>query len=411
MYIKKKIPVYPLLLLLAVCLSCKKGNKATPDPGEKKETYPGLSVSASGALLLNGAPYRAIGVNYFNAFIRTLDEGMTEDQSYRIGFNYLKERKIPFVRFALNGYWPRNWDLYRNNPVKFFRNLDAFVKAAEETGIGLIPSFFWHTPTLPDIAGEPVNCWGKVNSKTHELMRTFIKEIVERYRDSPAIWGWEQGNEVNLLVDLPGENENLPPVVPALGTPATRSKEDKLYTADLKVMMETFAGEVRKYDGTRIIITGNAIARPAAWNLLHNEQWTADTRKQHMEILGIQNPDPVNVLCMHAYPASATEAYFSGAKADYDGLIKAGMEASHRLKKPLFLGEFGVQELKYGAESKAKYMELLAAIETNKVPLSAMWVFDYPPHDTEEGINISPDNGPREYMVQEIMKVNERINK
>ena len=40
-----------------------------------------------------------------------------------------------------------------------------------------------------------------------------------------------------------------------------------------------------------------------------------------------------------------------------------------------------------------------------------MWVFDYPPHDIEEGINVSPDNGSREYMLQEIMKVNERMAK
>ncbi|OJY91683.1 MAG: hypothetical protein BGP13_07790 [Sphingobacteriales bacterium 40-81] len=418
MRLNKLIPVLLLSFLLTGQIACSKKNNTDTSPEEnteevppKKDQYPGLSVSATGELLLNGNQFRGIGVNYFNAFIRTLEDGQQNNDTYKIGFNYLKERKIPFIRFALNGYWPKNWDLYLKNPDQFFQNLDAFVKAAEASGIGLIPSFFWHTPTLPDLAGEPVNSWGKINSKTHELMRKFIKEVVVRYRDSPAIWGWEQGNEVNLLVDLPGDNENLPPVVPSLGTPTTRSKQDKLYTADLIVMMKQFATEISKYDGSRIIITGNAVARAAAWNLLNNKSWTTDTKEQFISMLNTQNPNPVNVLSTHAYIASSDNGYFGDEKVTYDGLIKASMDAARAIKKPLFLGEFGAQQAKYGDATRDKFMEILSAIESNEVPLSAMWVFDYPPHDTEEGINVSPDNGPREYMLQEIMKVNERISK
>lgn len=404
-------------LFLCVSYSCSKGDEPEISSEEDteipppKEQYPGLSVSTSGQLLLNDEPYQGIGVNYFNGFTRTLEEGQFDNDSYRIGFSYLRERSIPFVRFSLNGYWPKNWDLYLHNEEKYFQNLDAFVESAEEFGIGLIPSFFWHTPTLPDLVGEPVNQWGNINSETHVLMREFIRKIVVRYRDSPAIWGWEQGNEVNLTTDLPGDNDNLPPIVPSLGTPSSRSKDDKLSTSDLNVMMKAFANEIRKYDGSRIVITGNSTPRPSSWNLLHNKQWTVDRREQYMEMLGLQNPDPVNVLCVHAYPATPAEGYFSDEIVDFDGLIKAGMDASLLLKKPLFLGEWGAQEAEYGTQTRVKFMEILDAIENNNVPLSAMWVFDYPPHDTEEGINVSPDNGPREYMLQEIMKANERMAK
>ncbi len=404
-------------LFLCVSFSCSKDNEhkisSEDDTGipPKKDQYPGLSVSESGQLLLNGEFYQGIGVNYFNGFTRTLEDGQHDDDSYKTGFAYLKERSIPFVRFSLNGYWPKNWDLYLFNEKKYFQNLDAFVESAEEFGIGLIPSFFWHTPTLPDLVGEPVNQWGNINSKTHALMREFICKIVVRYRDSPAIWGWEQGNEVNLSVDLPGDNSNLPAIVPSLGTPSSRSKEDKLYTSDLIVMMQAFAKEIRKYDGTRIVITGNSVPRFAAWNLLHNKQWTTDSREQYIEMLGLQNPDSIDVLCIHAYPATSAEGYFSDEIVDFDGLIKACMDASCSFNKPLFLGEWGTQEAKYGTQTRAKFLEILNAIENNKVPLSAMWVFDYPPHDIEEGINVSPDNGSREYMLQEIMKVNERMAK
>lgn len=404
---------------VAVSVSCacsKEGRAAAGLQQEHvpamKDSYPGLSVSASGELLLNGEPFRGVGVNYFNAFTRTLDDGGADDTSYHRGFAYLQERKIPFIRFAVNGYWPKNWNLYRHNPDRFFQNLDDFVKAAEKHGIGLIPSFFWHTPTVPDLVGESVNQWGNPNSQTTRLMRKFVREVVVRYRDSPAIWGWEQGNEVNLLVDLPGENDHLPPVVPALGTPATRSRQDKLYSRHLVVMMEEFAREVRKYDRTRIVISGNAIARPAAYHLWHNKSWDVDKQSQYVEILAAHNPDPLDVISIHLYPASAKDGYFADEEADLDKLIATSMEASRIHGKPLFLGEFGTQEVHFGPElARQLYTQLLAAIERNNVPLAAMWVFDYPPHDGEEGINVSPAKGPREYMLQEIMKLNERLSK
>lgn len=415
---KRLYSVLFLTLILLLAVSCskdtagdKKGEENNPEVPNKKDKYPGLSVSTSGQLLLNEKPYLGIGVNYFNAFVRTLEDGQTNDRSYVAGFAYLKERNIPFIRFSLNGFWPKNWDLYLKNKNQYLRNLDAFVKAAEDAGIGLIPSFFWHTPTVPDLVGETVNQWGNAKSKTNELMRSFVKEILVRYRDSPAIWGWEQGNEVNLSVDLPGDNDNLPPIVPALGTPSSRSKLDKLSTNDLVVMMKEFAKEIRKYDGTRIIVSGNAVPRPAAWNLLNTKTWNADTKEQFTNIIGIQNPDPINVLSMHAYVATPDEGYFSGAKVNFDGLIKASMQAASSFMKPLFLGEWGAQQAIYKDQTKTKYLEILTGIETNKVPLSAMWVFDYPPHDVEGEINVGPNNGPREYMLQEIKAANARMGK
>ena len=410
---KEVVKFIGLGVILIVAFSCNEGKSTgiiddTEVPA-KIDQYPGLSVSSTGELLLNGESYHGIGVNYFNAFTRTLEDGHLDDDSYRTGFSYLKERKIPFVRFSLNGYWPKNWDVYQYDEDRYFQNLDAFVESAEEFKIGLIPSFFWHTPTLPDLVNESVNHWGNTNSKTHMLMREFIRKVVMRYRESPAIWGWEQGNEVNLAVDLPGDNDNLPPVVPSLGTPSSRSKEDKLNSSDLIIMMKAFANEIRKYDESRIIITGNSTPRFAAWHLLHNQQWTADSRKQYIEMLAFQNPDPIDVLCIHSYPATAEEGYFFEDKIDMNGLIMASMEASRLKNKPLFLEEWGAQESKYRTQTKEKFLEILNAIEANGVPLSSMWVFDYPPHDIEEGINVSPDNGPREYMLQEIMKVNQRF--
>ena len=61
----------------------------------------GLSVNSAGVLTRNGAPYRGIGVNYYDAFIRTLRN--PQDDSYRAGFSKLGANNIPFARFAAGG--------------------------------------------------------------------------------------------------------------------------------------------------------------------------------------------------------------------------------------------------------------------------------------------------------------------
>lgn len=392
-----------------VCLACAPG-KGPDDPLKPADSKHGLTVSGEGVLLLEGKPFRGVGVNYFNAFLRTLTPDGTTDTSYRSGFRYLKERNIPFIRFSAGGYWPSDWNMYRHNKTRYFENFDSFVKAAEETGIGLIPSLFWHYATVPDLVNEPVGQWGNPSGKTHAFMKEYVREVVTRYRGSPAIWGWEFGNEYNLEADLPGE-DHLPPVVVALGTPPARSRADKLTGEAIKAAFSAFAAEVRQYDASRIVISGNAACRPSSWHLKHQQSWEKDSKEQYFAMLDDQNPDPLSVYSMHHYPELENQ-YFQDRNVSLSGLVEATMKHSLERKKPLFIGEFGAQEAQYGVSgARGKYFEILEAIEAYEVPLAAVWVFDYPPHDADPGINISPSNGPREYMLEAIQSLNTRLQK
>src|SRR4051794_5997003 len=82
-----------------------------------------LTVSPDGTLLQDGVPYRALGVNYFDGFTRTLHDASRTD--YDAGFAELARRKIPFARFCAGGFWPSDWALYRSNRVEYFRRFDA----------------------------------------------------------------------------------------------------------------------------------------------------------------------------------------------------------------------------------------------------------------------------------------------
>ena len=176
---------------------------------------PGLSVDA-GQLKLNGTPYRGMGANYFSIFYRILKN--PSDRSYEEGLKSLSEAKIPFVRFMACGYWPVEWDLYMKDKERYFKRLDAVIQSAERHNVGLIPSLFWNMATFPDLVGESMDQLGNPKGKTIAFIEQYTKEVVLRYRNSPAIWGWEFSNEYNIHVDLPNASEHRPKVVPALKT-------------------------------------------------------------------------------------------------------------------------------------------------------------------------------------------------
>jgi inosine-uridine nucleoside N-ribohydrolase len=346
----------------------------------------GLS-SRHGVLLKDGVPYRGVGVNYFDVFARTLRE--PNDTSYDEGFRVLAEHRIPFARFMCTGYWPAEMKLYRQDKERYFKLLDGVVRSAQKHGVGLIPSLFWYMPMVPDLVGEPCDQWGNPQSKTHEFMRTYVREVVTRYQDSPAIWGWEFGNEYNLDADLPNAKEHLPPIVPNLGTPPTRGDRDILTHEMIRTAFREFAKAVHTYDRTRIVCTGNSIPRPSAWHQMREGTWAKDSPGQFAEMLAGDNPDPVDTISVHIY-ADAVDRF---------------AEAARRIGKPLLVGEFG--EPGEGPQTKERFESLLRRMEESEVPLAALWVFDYA---GQKEWSVRPDN-PRSYQLQAIGEANARMSR
>jgi len=268
------------------------------------------------------------------------------------------------------------------------------VQSAARHGVGLIPSLFWNLSTVPDLVGEPCNQWGDANSRTIAFMRQYTRELVTRYAWSPAIWGWEFGNEYNLSADLPNAVEHRPPVAPELGTPAPRAAEDDITSAALSVALREFAGEIRRHDPQRILSSGNAFPRMSAWHQAAEKSWQADSREQFAGVFAAENPSPINSLSVHAYDLTSDI-----------GRLDQAMSVARATRKPLFVGEFGVP----GAttpESKEKFFAILSAIETNGVPLSALWVFDFEAQAKDWNVNSTND---RSWQLDAIQQVNERI--
>ncbi len=347
---------------------------------------PGLSVR-DGILLKDGVPCRTIGVNYFDAFSRTL--GDHNDTSYDAGFRTLAENGIPFARFMCTAFWPSEMKLYLEDKGKYFELLDGVIRSAEKHGVGLIPSLFWYLPAVPDLVHEPCDQWGNPASKTHEFMRTYTREIVTRYLDSPAIWAWEFGNEYNLDADLPNAKDHLPAVLPQLGTASARSDRDILTHEMMRTALREFAREVRRHDPHRMISTGNSIPRPSAWHQMHEGTWAKDSPEQFAEMLRGDNPDPVDTIGVHIYEDAANR-------------LAGALQGAKGAGKPLFVGEFGVQ----APEAAEQFQSLLQLIEDAQVPLAALWVFDF---KGQPQWSVRADNA-RAYQIKAIAEANRRIH-
>jgi hypothetical protein len=395
--VEQKKGIIPLFLMWAAILY------AQETPAGK-----GLTVR-EGQLYKDGAAYRGIGVNYCDLFqdrIHHSDTARTLE-----GLRYLGEKKIPFVRFWACGFWPEDWDLYFKDKAAWFGRMDEVVKTAESANVGLIPSLFWRTETYPDLFDEYDDAWGDPNSQTRQFMRRYTAEVVGRYKDSPAIWGWEFANELNLSCDLPNGRAFL--AKRQAGAKTNRGEHERnlmTYEIASKAFI-AFAEEVRRQDSYRFITTGNACPRASAWHNRAEKSWTADNARQAFEIFGRMSPAPINTASVHFYPLLERELSYAGASG-ISAVIGQYKAFAERLGQPLFVGEFAAMGHDTGKtlpmeEFHTIQTEILEALLEHRVDLAAHWVFDYTAD--RRGPGLVRSGNEYEWIVEQIAEYNRRI--
>lgn len=353
----------------------------------------GLTVNSQGVLMRNGAPYRGIGVNYYDAFLRNLRD--PNDDSYKAGIAELGAHGIPFARFAAGGYVANDYQLYLTDKEAYFQRLDNVVRAAEKAHVGLIPSLFWSISAISDVVNEPRSGWANGRSKTREFMRRYTRDVVSRYVNSPAIFGWEFSNELSLPVDM------------RAGT--VKAGHELSYNTFRDAALD-FAQVVRQIDPNRMILTGDALPRTTAYHNASFGPVGPDTEKQFARVLLRDNPGPFSPICIHASQANIGR-YFADHQVSFQELLETCMQIGESARKPLYLEEFIPIPDRFGSlegtTEREYFSNELAAIENSHVPLASIWVYD---RKLMSGpFNVTFDN-ERSYMLQMISDFDHRVH-
>ena len=359
-------------------------------------------------------PFMGYGLNMFTALTRkTGNEGYApqlNDTSTKTGLDILATHGIPFIRFNASGFFPVDWTLYQKDKNAFFKAFDELVKDAEARKIGLVPVLFWFFSTVPDLVGESLDQWGNKDSKTHELMRGYTLEVVRRYKNSPAIWAWEFGNEVIHECDIPSTEQGRGWIVPKLGTPTQRTNKDKMFRKNIWVAYSNFASVVRSIDSQRPIMSGDTLPRSSAHHNYNGQSWQKDSLAQWREMF-LKDNEAMDALSVHMYHYEEAKQDSGISGYNLESLVSELMTIAKDSGKPLWVGEFGVDAVKGKTleQEKTQFERVLKVLQDNQVQFSALWNFDFE-HEDQVQFNVTASNH-RAYMLKALQKANAEIQK
>ncbi len=358
-----------LLLTLSGALHADDAPKPTVKESPAQAIH-GLHVEADGTLTLAAKPFYGIGLCYYDGFLRTIRNA--KYSPYAPSLKKLSDSKIPFIRVPFSGFWPNELRVYQTKPEQYFREMDLFVKTCEENQIGIIADLFWTKFSVSDVVGESVNQIGNPTSKTLEYARKYVRDVVSRYKNSPAIWGWEIGNEFNLAADLDKQGEpplGYPYVLVSRGTPAQRGPADRITSEDVVVFFSEIEKVIRSMDPYRIISNGTADFRANQYHLRSERTWTNDSEEELKSIMDIFSPRTVNVVSVHITldkdKDGMSQKRFNRI-VEIEELLAIYVKLAQQSKKVLYMGEFH-------GDTDANFVRKIEALKASGMQLSSLW--------------------------------------
>ncbi len=320
----------------------------------------GLQVTDEGVVTLGGADYYGMGVNFFDPIniMRIVGERWLEEY-----FKALSEGDVPYIRMKFGLFYATEVSVLYDEKSRdeFLSNLDKIVKMAEKHNVGIIASLIWNANIYPDYCGETLDMIADPNSKSVKEATKYVTDIVKRYRQSPAIWAWEIGNELDLACDTwYFTNKN--------------GKQELFTYKYVQAYYELMGKAIRENDPYRMIVGGSSV-RSSSYALANSQgqDWTVNNFTGWKLTFERYTPAPLDSISLH-YPA--------------DSHIKTVMDVAKELKIAVFIGEYISSALynnPYDKESpqeqpleKAEQDALYKALEIfdkQGVQLSCIWQF------------------------------------
>lgn len=239
----------------------------------------GLTVGSDQTLRLDGARFRNIGLNLPAAITRIYTAGSDNicpyvpaaEQDAMIAV--CAALKVKVLRIKPFPYWPSWWTAGVNagksaaaataaDREAHYLLVDAFIAKCRAAGIGVILNLFFRHATPSDLCGQQVRAgWLVPGSATRNFVQTITQEVVTRYLNDEAVYGYEWSNEVNHrndASDATAPTATWPVRNTSRGTRASYSAAADIFNgADLADVVAWWYGVVRAIDPQRIVLTGN----------------------------------------------------------------------------------------------------------------------------------------------------------
>lgn len=398
-------------ILLAFCLC---GGLLPVGANAKTTMQYGLTVDKDGMFRLNGKPFYGYGVNgtpgdiWFNPFDTTYSDSLKVCQKY----------EIPFIRMPLTYGTVEEFQLYQEDPDSFFVAAKRMLDEAQEAKIGVIV-WILNSQRYTSMLGEKASSQGDLNSKSMAFMKELVKDFVTRFKDHPALWGWEIRNEGNLEADLFDTSSYGGVHQAVYGGPVGEVNGFDCKTSEeFMILYREAAKAIREVDSYRMISNGNAVMRESAYHLHQAalkknaaHEWTVDWTKDTVEQFRYMNeyltPDPVDTISMHVgMPLNGYTYALADKTLSYEELLEEYINLAKKNKKGFYFGEFGSMAADASTLDPDLVHEVvpknLNAMVNAGVQLASMW--------QRNGNNaFLTDEGNLSFMLAEIQKVNKKF--
>jgi hypothetical protein len=371
-----------------------------------------LGVRAVGTKFIkSGQQFSGIGVNNFNLSMPSGYNASTTYADPAIDIAAISALGLPFIRLSFGMYdrssWYNGWYL---NQDAYFAALDKTVAAAEAYGVGLVPNLLWGLRTFTDasyyVTGvfEGPNKLADTSSNSWALFVQYVTSIVDRYKNSPAIYWWELANEATgnngpeyystWAVDGTGVDGGAASLsFINWGTKpngGTYSSSDKMSFTDWAKFTERATRLIKNLDPHQRMITsgcgqGNSFAVTAqTTNSIAADtlaKWNGSSATGFTSWTDYRDK-AFDAHTSHVYPLSLANSQFFNADektgAQFIALYKGWADAAN---KPFFLGEFGSSyvvgppdEISTDSTTETtNFNALLSAVVSNNIQLSAAW--------------------------------------
>lgn len=353
MKLSMKASLLSALILLVACLaalSCAAGGPPGDRPGvlSKREV---LSLS-DGTFQLEGRRFAEISFNKFDLFWALYCERLNHhaldetNRMVRAQDNALGNlRKLGFRTIRIFAFpWGENAAPKVQDPESLrtiFEALDKTVELCERNHIGII----WMLGCIQftDDTVQMRELCANRESPNRKALAAYMRQVIDRYKNSPAVLMWEISNEVTLGADI-----GIDGVFDGKRMPTLKQ---------VAVFYDDMAKLIKERDPLRLVNNGGSNPRGSQWNLYQKNGWKADTSEEQYKCFDLLfGNSAVDVIDIHFYADNKGGVRIAGA----DGREKIigmsdYMSYAARLRKPLMVGELGCSA--FPPENKQVWVE------------------------------------------------------